>query len=141
MCENAVRYITHLLPFRRTSHFFLSTFLILQPIFYTLFCFLEEASDDLCQFGFHDLLSTDPFKKLARERALGGAQYGTSPVCSQYDNWVPLVPNTPSIDIAKDHDPIRYVDLTTSMPTETPDPFGEPARGFGGLEIAQGIVH
>ena len=49
--------------------------------------------------------------------------------------------NAFSIDTPKDHDIIQDIDLTTSVPTETPNPFSKSAQSFKGMKLAQGIVH
>ncbi len=66
---------------------------------------------------------------------------GASTVSNAHKNPMAHTPNvSPSARLA-DFDLIECVDLTTSLPVESRDSFGESALGFGGTENAQGNVH
>lgn len=66
---------------------------------------------------------------------------GASAASSKYKDSIALAPNVPPSAGLGDYDLIECFDLTTSLPMEAIDPFGEPALGFGGTENAQGNVH
>ena len=66
---------------------------------------------------------------------------GTSVASSKHKDSVALAPPIPPSARSEDYDLIECVDLTTSLPMEAIDPFGEPAPGFGGTENAPGNVH
>jgi len=66
---------------------------------------------------------------------------GASTASKKHENPVAPAPNVSPSARLQDIDLIERIDLTTSLPGETRDLFGEPALNFGGPEKARGNIY
>jgi len=120
-----------------------------QPSCHTLICSLNPAMAfvNLDPIHHYQLPATaaQPAQRHSASQPLKGRSgvwnRGASTVSSGHNKSVGLTANITTSANLQDSNAIEYVDLTTSLPTETPDPFREPALDFGGMENAQGNVH